>query len=235
MKVWGIIFAMLLIGAVARSQTAKNLGMRQGSRAYSASRSNEDAVIDHLRAALKSSGYAARIYYAGQCAGSGIEFVYFPKIKILRTTGGGLHAIESMFSRDSNVSISRGHGMLISIKIGQVPTTILQTKIPMFTLAPLGQYNPSVAIGSLLNTTEVRAEMARLRLRVPESLSGQLLAQPASGLPHLPSTMRDVTVDQVLDSVAITFQGVVVYGICPEPQKGHMYTVDFVGLEPGNE
>jgi TonB family protein len=103
----------------------------------------------------------------------------------------------------------------------------------MFRSASLEQYNPSLVIESLLGTPEVTAEEARLRLRVPLSLYDMPVVQPAEGRPHMPSILSNMTVDQILDSVAVTFHGIVVYGICPESSRRKMYTVRFFGgLEP---
>ena len=235
MKLWSALLATLLMCAASGGQTAKAFGTNRGSLSYAESWQNEEVILDHIRSALRSGEYAVRIYYAGQCAASDTEYVYFPKIEIHKSIGKGFSAIDNMFHGDSNVALSKEPGRVLSIRIRPNPHVILQTRIPILRLAPLGQYNPNGAIGSLLNTTEVTAEMARLRLRVPLSLSEQLLAQPAQGLPHLPGIMKDMTADQVLDSVAATFKGVVVYGICPEPSGGQMFTVDFFGLQPGSE
>jgi hypothetical protein len=144
--------------------------------------------------------------------------------------GSGFRAIESIFRGDASVTVSKESNNIVSIKIGRPFTTVLQTRVLMFRSASLEQYNPSFAIGSLLGTPEVTAEMVRLRLRVPIRFYDLGVVQPGKGRPHMPSIMSNMTVDQILDSVAVTFQGIVVYGICPEPSGRKMYTVDFVGL-----
>jgi len=229
MRLLGIVLATLMMNDVAASQTVKDPGKLQGGISYSASKHNEDVVLDSLRPVLKSSGYAGRLYYAGQCAAVVPEFVCFPATEVHQPTGSGFRAIESIFRGDSSVRVSKESNNIVSIRIGQPSTTILRTRVPMFRLAPLGQYNPSFVIGSLPNTPEVKAEMARLRLRVPLTLYDMQVVQPGKGRPHMPSILSNMTADQILDSVAVTFQGIVVYGICPEPSGRKMYTVDFVG------
>lgn len=233
MRLLGIVLAILMMNDVAASQTVKDPGRLKGGVSYSASKHNEDVVLDTLRTVLKSSGYAARLYYAGQCAavgtGGGTEFVYFPATEVHQPTGSGVEAIESIFRGNGSVTVSKESDKVVSIRIGQPSTTVLQTRVPIFRSASLGQYNPNVAIGSLLNTPQVTAEMARLRLRVPLTLYNMQVVQPGKGRPHMPSIMSNMTVDQILDSVAVTFQGIVVYGICPEPSGRKMYTIDFVG------
>ncbi|HEV2289678.1 MAG TPA: hypothetical protein VGR81_12060 [Candidatus Acidoferrales bacterium] len=77
--------------------------------------------------------------------------------------------------------------------------------------------------------------MTKLGLRVPLQLSEQLLATPAPGLPHLPAEMKDVTVNQILNSIAVTFKGIVIYGTCTHPNGGGLIQIRFTGLEDGDE
>lgn len=230
MKLLVIALVALMVNAVVPNPTVKGLGSRQGGLSYSRSEHNEEVVLDNLQPVLKSSGYAGRLYYAGQCAAAGADFVSFPAIEVHKPIGGGFRAIESIFRGDNSVTVSRKAGKVVSIRIGQVSTAVLQVRLPVYRLASLAQYNPSGAIGMLLNTPEVKAAMARLQLYLPLVPSEQFLAQPAEGLPHMPSVMQGMTADQILDAVAVTFQGIVVYGICPE-SKTRTYTIDFVGLD----
>jgi len=228
-----------MMNVVAAGQTVKSPGKRQVGISYSASKHNEDVVLGSLRPVLRSSGYAGRIYFGGQCAavgsGGGNEFVYFPATEVHQPTGSGVKEIESIFRDNGSVTVSKESDKVVSIRIGQPSTTILQTRVPNFRTASLAQYNASGAIGSLLDTPEVTAEMARRRLRVPLTLYNMLVAQPAEGLPHMPNILRDMTADQILDSVAVTFQGVVVYGICPEHSGRKMFSIYFTGLEPSRK
>jgi hypothetical protein len=51
-------------------------------------------------------------------------------------------------------------------------------------------------------------------------------AGPDENLPHLPEAISNVTMDQALDLVALTFGGIVEYGTC---EKQPTYTVHFIG------
>jgi TonB family protein len=233
MRLQGIVLATLMMNVVAASQTVKDPGKRQGGISYSASQHNEDVVLDILRPVLTSSGYVGRLYYAGQCAAVDPEFVCFPATEVHQPTGSGFRAIESIFRGDGGVTVSKESNNIVSIRIGQPSTTVLQTRVPMFKSASLEQYNPSFVIESLLGTPEVTAEMARLRLRVPLWPYDMGVVQPGKGRPHMPSILSNLTADQILDSVAVTFHGIVVYGICPEPLVRKIYTVEFVGVPQG--
>jgi hypothetical protein len=229
MRLMGIVILALTVNAVAASQAVGDPVDRQGQSEFAASECNERVFFDELRPVLIASGYAGRLYYAGQCAVAGTDFVRFPVVKTQHPIGNGFRAIESLFRDDKNVKVSMKPGKIVSITIGSVSTAVLQTVIPVFRLAPLGQYNPSLAIGSLVNTPAMEGKMNRLGLQFPLSLSEELLAQPANGLPHLPGDMDGMTADQILDSIAVTFRGVVVYGISSD-SRTRMYSIEFVGL-----
>lgn len=236
MNLRGVAFSIVALTSALCTPVKGQRSSSQGLDSYSTSRRNEEAVLMYLRPALRTGGYAGRVYYSGPCqlgdGGSDMDaFVSFPQVQVrppIHKTG--LLAAEEMFHGGTDVAISKESHKIISISIGQPPTAILQTRISALKLARIAQYNPSLAIGAVENAKEVRAEMTRLRLRVPIDISGQLLAQPAKGLPHLPAMMRNVTMDQALDSVALTFKGIVVYGVCTQPNGGGMYDIDFMGL-----
>ncbi len=207
----------------------------RGVDSYFTSKRNEDAVLKYLRPALRAGGYVARIYYSGRCqlgsGGSDIgAFVSFPQIHVRPPHNLGVLAVKEMFRGDTDVAVFKEPHKIISISLGHPAMAILRTRVSVLKLARIAQYNPSLVIGAIESAREVRAAMARLRLRVPIVLSAQLIALPAKGLPHLPATMRNVTMDQVLDLVALTFKGIVVYGVCTQTQGGGMYDIDFTGL-----
>lgn len=54
-------------------------------------------------------------------------------------------------------------------------------------------------------------------------------ALPQANLPHLPSQLSNVTVDKALDTVALKFGGVIIYGFC---KARKLYSIQYV--EPGN-
>ena len=88
------------------------------------------------------------------------------------------------------------------------------------------QYNPTLAIGAIESTKEVEAAMRKLQVRPVPAIGVQLLAEPAKGLPHFPPSMKNVTVEQALDSIAKTFKDVVVYGACTR-----LFWVGLVGVD----
>jgi hypothetical protein len=214
----------LLVPTRARAQ--------QESGQHFAGGENEDSILRYLRPTLRAAGYAGRVYYSGACKTEGLEFVAFPQVDVHPPKGNSaLDAVREMFRGDADIQVVEEPHKIISVTVGKPLITLLDTRIPLFKMVPIAQYNPTVAIGAVENTEEMKAAMAKLDLRVPLQLSAQLLAKPSPGLPHLRAEMRDVTVDQLLDSIAATFQGIVVYGTCVQSDGKGLLEIDFVGLD----
>jgi hypothetical protein len=96
-------------------------------------------------------------------------------------------------------------------------------------LTPREQFNPEEAIIAVENTKEVEAGVRKLGFHVAEALVDHLVESPKAGRPHLPTLMRDVSVDEVLVSIAETFQGVVLFGVC---KQSKVFNMGFAGIKP---
>jgi len=216
MKLSGVAFtSLMLCNALGGCLGAVPLPPAQQG-GPSASARNEGAVLKYLRPALKSSGKAPRVYYRASCQGKGGNPVPFPRTEVQPPSKGktGVAAVREVFRDDKDVTVTEGRTGIIRIRIGKAPDAFLQTKISLLTLKPMEQYNPTLAVSAIESTGEVEAAMRRLGVRPVQAIGTQLIAEPAKGLPHLPSSMKNVTVDQALDSIAKTFKDVVVYGAC---------------------
>jgi hypothetical protein len=192
---------------------------------------SEDGVFAHLGRILRATGYVGRMYYRGSCSTEGFGSVDFPRVVVHPPRGNtALKAVREMFQGDAAVQVTEEKEKILSITIGGPSTAILKTRISVLKIAPMAAYNPTGAIGVIEGTSEVKAAMAKLGLRFPLELSEQLLVKPSRGLTHLPAVMKGVTVGQALDAIAVTFQGIVAYGICPEANGMGLVEIDFVGL-----
>lgn len=235
MKLVGVALTFLMLGSTLGCMGPTPLPRTQeGSRAAAASKRNEDAVLKYLRPALNSAGKAARLYYRAPCQATDRDPVPFPLTEVQPPSKGkiGVTAVREMFRNNKDVMVTEGRSEIIRIRIGKISAAILQTKISLLTLKPMGQYNPTLAISAIESTKDVEVAMRRLGLRLPPTFFVQLLAEPAKGLPHLPPSMRNVTVDQALDSVAKTFRGIVIYGACPRLSGVRFFWIDFAGVVP---
>lgn len=183
------------------------------------SEKSEETVLNHLSAVLGASGPGARLYYSSDCEVPGIRAVPFPRIHVQaqQQRKTGLVAVREIFTNHKNISVTEEKSGTIKIRIGAVPDAILQTKISLVKLAPLQQYNPQKAIDALEETKEVKAAMRKLGFQLPVTLLSGGSSEPEEGLPHLPTALRNVTMDEALDVIASTFKGIVIYGACATP------------------
>jgi hypothetical protein len=187
------------------------------------------AFVDYLRPTLKDVGGAARVYYAATCAAEK-DTLLFPTLtlKAPREGATGIAAVQQIFRDDPHVTVAQDRSGMLRITIGSVSTAILQTRIRALTLDPTDQYNPIPAVRAVANTPEVNAAERSLDLARPLMLVDYIIGAPIEGQPHLPKLTRNVTVDEALDSIARTFKGIIMYGICHQPNGKSLYQLTFV-------
>jgi hypothetical protein len=180
---------------------------------------HEEAVLEYLREVAWSSKKAIRLYYQANCVpmnGALVDYsVRMPLSRVQPPSRdkSGLAAVRDIFHHTKGVRIAEKPEWIIRIWLGKVPTEILRTKIHRLILARQAQYDPSFAIAAIESTKEMDAAMNSLRLSLSPNVGG-LVAPVEKGLPHLPGSVNDVTVDEALDMIAKTWGGPVVYGAC---------------------
>lgn len=212
-----MLIALLMMSVTAGCSAAPSPAI--GNSALS---STKDAVLSALISALKPTKLVARVYYHGACSTRSIgTAISFPDVVMRHTARGdsGLSAIEAMFAGNGNVVVRESPAGIVRITIGRPSITVLNTKIPFLKLSPNERYNPTLAIMALADSEPVDVAMRRLHLRPVAYLLNVILAWPMKGLPHLPPVLTHTTYDQVLDQIARTFQGIVVYGDCMRTLK----------------
>lgn len=192
----------------------------------------EKVFFDYLRPALLKANAACRVYYVVPCNNTDHDFrVPFPNVRVQQssTQDGVLKSVREIFSSDKQVIVSQKADGIISVNIGQMPRTILQTKIPLLKLKPYEQYDPAWAVMALTGGKVVQAEMRKLGLEQATTTFSLPLNLPTKPAPHLPTVIKNITLDQALDVVAKTFRVAVVFGQCTSG-SGHdfmrAYTVD---------
>jgi hypothetical protein len=230
-KLWLVV--LMISASVSCVAPAKLLAAREASREIS--EHNEARVLECLLPVIHSSGKALRLYYLASCDANDNRPVPFPVIKVQRPSQGksGVEAVREIFQNDKNVTVTEEPVGIIKVSIGKVPTAILQTKLSSLTLEPLEQYNPRDAVAAIESTKEMEVAMRSLGISEPLKLGGTT-AQPEEKLPHLPSSMSNVTVDEALDRIAKTWagQGIVVYGACDESTNAsgqRAFFIDYYG------
>jgi hypothetical protein len=193
---------------------------------------NQNTVLKYVGPALKAAKKAGRFYYAQTCKANGEFPVPFPKLKVQAPSkhNKGLEAVREIFRNDQAVTVSEEPDGIIRVKIGRVPAAVLQTKIPLLRLKPREQYTPKLAVMAIKNTKEVQGAISKLALEEPITIYSIALQDPMKGLPHLPATMRDITMDQALDIVAKTFGSAVVFGECTSRAGAHFFRLSIESL-----
>jgi hypothetical protein len=184
------------------------------------------AVVNYLRPVLV--GGAARVDYAGVCPGS--DKLFLPDVAVQAAPLGttGITAVRHIFRNDPQVTEMQDQSGMLRITIGTVSTTVLKTRIPFLTLSPPAQYTPRDAVYEIAMTANNYAKAHRLSFGIAETVLDVIGRGPAKGDPHLPPVMKDVTVDEALDSVAKTFKGIVLYGSCRRPDGKELFRSDYI-------
>jgi len=227
-KRFGLAFAYLvLVGA------AVNLAAADGApKGEIESQRNLDAVLNFLRPAFTFEGGPARISYATVCIRDG-AFLPFPKLQVRPPSTGetGFNAVREIFRDDKRVKVTQNRSGIVTITVGEPLTDILETRILRLALPPKEQYNAQLKPVSPVDTEEFRSAERALGIKVPPSVLGYNVVEPTKGLPHLPSSLRNITVDEALDRIARTFHVAILYSSCPaQSNQPRMIMFDSVPL-----
>ena len=170
----------------------------------------EDRVLEYLRDVAWSSRKAIRLYYQADCqtmknsvVDYSVPFPFFP-LQSPPADKIGVAAVREIFKNAKDIRIAEEPLGIVRIWVGKVPTEILRTKISLLTLDRQAQYDPSSAIMAIGSTKEVEAAKTSLGLSDAPYGNG-LVALAENGLPCLPASMKNITVDQALDMIAKTW------------------------------
>lgn len=227
----GVMISILIYGSVYVYLNAIHPALAAQS-VRSGGLPNVGVVLNHLRPVLYAVGKSARIEYSGVCEESSNPYpVRFPSTEVQPLLDGatGLTAVRDMFGRDKKVTVTEGEDGVIRIKIGNVWDAILKTKISRLMLDQDDQYNPLSAIWVMLGTKAMQIAMTKFHASHP-FLIESIETSPTKGQPHLPPSMVAVTADQVLNSIAKTFKGIVVYSECTQLNGTHLFDIEFFDI-----
>jgi hypothetical protein len=208
------------------------LGAPDLPRGLAASQRNLDSVLTHLRPALMSAGGAGRVYYSTVCAADDGTPLPFPRVEVRPASTGktGLSAVREIFQNDKRVMVRQDPSGMVRITVGRPALELLQTRIRLLTLTPREQYNPGLAVIAVGKSKEVESAKRKLGLHEPLTVMDMIVVEPQKGLPHLPASMKEITVDQAFDLIAKTFGGVVLYAACADSSGARLVTFDYVGV-----
>ena len=236
MKLPRLTIAVLLLATAATSVGAE--GLPSGEIA---SERNLRRVLKYLWPALRANGGAGSIYFSTKCHDKGATLP-FPQVKVQAPSQGktGLAAIREIFSKDKNVKVIRDqsgmirvtigkpHGGVLQTTIGKPQHALLQTRIYSVKLDREEQYTPMWALLAITKSKEFDAALSKLRVGYPLTLLSGGVNEPDKGRPHLPGSLKDMTLEQALDLVAKTFHCIILYGACEEEGGGGFVIFDVV-------
>lgn len=220
---FGLAFAYLILAGAAVS-LAGAAGLPKGEVE---SERNLDAVLNFLRPALTSKGGPGRISYSTVCARDG-SVLPFPKLQLRPplTDKTGFDTVREVFRDDKRAKVTRNRSGIMTITVGEPPTDILQTRIRRLALTPEEQYNEQLAIVAVKHTDEFKSAERVLGIKEPTSVIAVNIVEPTKGLPHLPSSLKNITVDEAFDRIARTFRVAILYASCP-PQSNQPRMIMF--------
>lgn len=194
-------------------------------------------LLDYLIPAVKQTGKPARIYLVADCpVGSdsqedrlngNVRFLYRNlDLDLSPTPRAGIDAVRHLLHNEPHVVINQDRAGMIRIRLDSVSTTILQTTLTQLILSKYAQYTALSALDELFRAPELTEAQQRSHIELRNHVIDHLVGWGRG--PHLPSAMQHVTVDQVLDAIAKTFNGIIVYGYCEMPDHKAWFDVRFV-------
>lgn len=187
-------------------------------------------VVQYLKPAL-DGGTSVRFSYSASCLAT-TDFPPIPPIRLRAPSSRftGIDAVRSIFESDRHVIVTKGPDDIVKISVGKVPTNILETHLALLKLQPIEQYNPSKVIEALESTKELKDAVKSSDLLLFRALDVQLLHDPGPNdrAPHLPAVLHNISIDQVLNMVAVTFGGVVTYGVCTAGPAPRRLFIDYI-------
>jgi hypothetical protein len=218
---------LLVIALIASLHDVSGQDIR--SERNNVSQRNWDHFLQYLAPELKSAGGVGRLYYRGDCWTERGDGILFPRLDLQAPAKSktGLAAIQDIFRKERQVTVTEGRSGISRIAIGNVSYELLNTKIQVITFTPSERYNEEEALLAIERAKEVQVKKHELKLEHPPTVSFGRVLEPAAGLPQLPASLKDITMDEALDRVAQTFGGFVTYGECTSENGRRLFTLDF--------
>jgi len=211
-----ISFAVLLIAScLVPGPGAMSASQQEPRFPWTASEHNETVALKYLWWSFKHDHSGGRFYYSvPDCDGAPWK-IPFPEVHIHRPTinTADVATVRAIFAHDARVRVSDNNG-IIRIQFGEIPMAILRTRIRKINFSLEDQYNAELAVLAIEHAPEVQLRMRELGIHTLNLPMNMLIEGPAPGRVHLPATMRSTTMDEALDVVATTFNGLVETGYC---------------------
>jgi hypothetical protein len=137
--------------------------------------------------------------------------------------------VSYLLAESKKVTIWQGKAGQLRVLVGDVSAELLTTKITLVSFRTVERYNAIEAINAITQTKEIQAKLGELGLRQPATIGPSFQQMPDPDrplLPHLPASIKNVTMEEALDQVAETFDCVIIYAGWTEDGK-RWFSVDY--------
>ena len=134
--------------------------------------------------------------------------------------------VSYLLAESKKVAMSQGKAGQLRVLVGHVSAELLTTKIDLVSFGRIERYNAIDAIIAITRTKEIQAKLGELGLRQPAAIGPSFKQSPDRRIPHLPASIKKVTMEEALDQVAETFDCVIIYAGWTEDGK-RWFSVDY--------
>jgi len=177
---------------------------------------NKTDLLSYLLPVLKSAGLSGRVYYESTCHSDDDHSMPLPKIKVKSPLKNQrpVDAVREILRNNKNFDVVYDRMGIIKIYIPKYRDKAMDIYIPVITFGKFNQYDSSLAINNIWQNYEVRRGLASLGKRSSTMPIDRIFPPPDERNPHLPESLKNISVDGVLDLISKTFNEVVFYGSC---------------------
>jgi len=187
---------------------------------------NPQPLLPILRV-LNSAGLSASLETSGVCDSE--SFPQFPQVDE-KSGDSTLATLRAMLSSNRGPRVTQDSNGTIRVVEPDVPTDLLKVRMSHITFDD-GIYSASDALLLVvMNAPEVGAFFQDNPIAgpLPVTIVSGGIGKPPSGSPHISGTLENVTVEDALDRILLSFPGIWLYENCPQTEK-HTRTV-FLGF-----
>lgn len=191
---------------------------------------NVDSLLTLLEPVLLAQGKSGRVEFLGTC--NALETEPLPGFRGIAKApryvpARSVEQLRATFRNEPRVRISESDTTII-VSVGDVPRTLLETRIPAVSFEVRERYVPDLAMGKIeAAPTVIEAQRtlgvghAGFPLRIVHGIDHY------DPTPRVPERFVDVSFAEAQDRIASAFGGVILYGACASPRR---YFVEYVEL-----
>jgi len=147
-------------------------------------------------------------------------------VTLSTTTAGAQmrYTLNNSTPTSTNGTLIAGTSGTVTIQAGTAKTLMAVAFKSGMTTS--GVTSGQLAIAAVMQTEEFNSAVRVLGIKQPISVLAVNIVEPTKGLPHLPSSLENVTVDEAFDHLAKTFRVAILYASCP-PQSNQPRMITF--------